>query len=59
MLQKQLQFAKIIVNVWLSSEYTLDSEYTRILNIPGFRICQDSEYASGSEYARILNIPGL
>ena len=38
------------------SEYALGSNYGRILNIPGLRVCQVSAYVQvmqGSEYARI------
>ena len=36
------------------SEYASGCNYRRVLNIPGFRVCQVSAYASlaqGSEYA--------
>ena len=35
------------------------SEYTRVLNMPGFWMYQGHEYASGSEYTRSLNKPGF
>ena len=41
----------------------MDSEYTRILNMPlvlsmsRIWICQGSEHVSGSQYARVLNMP--
>ena len=46
------------------------SEYTRVLNMPGFEIYKSSEYARSpnilefwicqdSEYPRVLNMPGF
>ena len=40
--------------IWQGSEYSLGSNYGRVLNIPGSRVCQVSAYvrvAQGSEYA--------
>ena len=54
-----------IADAWQGSGYTTDSEYTRvlnmprILNIPGFLICQGSKYVSDLEFANVLNIPGF
>ena len=42
--------------MWQGSENTLGCNYGRVLNIPGFQICQLSAYANvaqRSEYARI------
>ena len=53
--------------IWQGSEYASGCNYVRVLNIPGFRVCQVSAHASaaqGSEYGwkmpydRVLNMPG-
>ena len=39
--------------MWQGAEYASGCNYGRVLNIPGFRVCQVSAYASvaqGSEY---------
>ena len=41
---------------WQGSEYALKCSYGRVLNIPGFQVCQISAYANvveDSEYVRI------
>ena len=47
--------------IWQGSEYSLGCSYIRVLNIPGFQVCQVCAYANvaeGSEYAWIwLNKP--
>ena len=66
-LQKSADIAKIIaifakrsiVNVCKGSEYALDSEYARVLNIPGFWVCQDSEYTSSLKMLVVLSMPGF
>ena len=42
-----------------SSEYALDFEYARVLNIAGFWICQGSEYAGVLNTPLVLNISGF
>ena len=40
--------------MWQGSEYASGCNYARVLNIPGFRVCQASAYArvaQGSKYA--------
>ena len=32
--------------IWQGSEYALGCNYLRVLNIPGFRVCQVSAYAN-------------
>ena len=53
--------------IWQGSEYASGCNYVRVLNIPGFRVCQVSAHASaaqGSEYGwimpydRVLNMSG-
>ena len=60
---------RYIMDAWQGSEYFSGSEFTRILNMAGFRkilkkrctidAWQDSEYSSGSEYGKILKMSGL
>ena len=53
--------------IWQGYEYESGCNYGRVLNIPGFRVCQVSAYASGVQgfeygwimpYGRVLNMPG-
>ena len=47
-----LNMALVLNMPWLLCTYHC-SEYTRVLNVPGFWICQDAEYI------RLLNMPGF
>ena len=55
------KYVKVLNNrrfskIYQGSEYALWCNYGRVLNIPGFRVCQVSAYASvveGCEYARV------
>ena len=60
---------RYIIDAWQGSEYSTDSEYIRILNMPVLhkvlKKCStidawnDSEYSSSFDYGRVLNMPGL
>ena len=57
------------LDAWQGSEYSLGSEYIRVLNMQRLhkvlkKCCiidawQDSKYSLGSEYGKVLNMPGL
>ena len=52
----RVQYICKFSQMWQGSENTLGCNYGRVLNIPGFQICQLSAYANvaqRSEYARI------
>ena len=42
---------------WQGSEFAWGCNYGRVLNIPGFQVCQVSAYASVLNIHKVLNIP--